>query len=80
MRHDPVAGKRPSLEWPDYVSHGAPMRRMFRAALALGAEAIWPEIESAGLKREDLIWIAQGLSARGRETESLWLRERAGAK
>jgi len=73
-------GKRPSLEWLDYVSHEAPIRRMFRAAVARGAEVAWPEIESVGLKREDVIWIAQGLNARGREKESLWLRERAAAK
>jgi CubicO group peptidase (beta-lactamase class C family) len=41
-------GKRPSLEWLDYVWHRAPVRRMLRAALARGAEAAWPEIESAG--------------------------------
>jgi hypothetical protein len=63
-----------------HVRHGAPVLRMFRAALARGAEAAWPEIESEGLKREDVIWIAQGLNARGLEKEGLWLRERAGAK
>jgi CubicO group peptidase (beta-lactamase class C family) len=73
-------GKRTSLEWLDYVRHGAPVRRMLRAALAQGAEAAWPEIENAALKREELMWIAQGLNTRGREEESLWLRERMGAK
>jgi hypothetical protein len=43
-------------------------------------EAAWPEIESAALKPDELIWIARGLNARGHEGESLWLRERAGAK
>jgi CubicO group peptidase (beta-lactamase class C family) len=73
-------GNRPSLEWLDYARHDAPVRRMLRATLAHGVEAAWREIEKAALKREDLIWIAQGLNARGREKESLWLRERAGAK
>jgi hypothetical protein len=73
-------GERPSLDWLDYVRHDAPVRRMFRAALARGAEAASREIESAALKREELIWIARGLNARGRERESLWLRERIGAK
>jgi CubicO group peptidase (beta-lactamase class C family) len=74
------SGKRPALEWLDYVGHGAPVRRLLRAALAVGAEAAWPEIEGARLKREDVIFIAQGLNGRGREKEGLWLRERAGAK
>jgi CubicO group peptidase (beta-lactamase class C family) len=73
-------GKRPSLEWLDYVRHDAPVRRMLRVVFARDAEAAWPEIERAGLKRDELIWIAQGLNARGREKESLWLRERAGIK
>src|SRR5262245_3851403 len=70
-------GRRPSLEWLDYVRHDAPVRRIFRATLAHGPQAMWPEIERAALKREELVWIAQGLSARGRATESRWLRERA---
>ena len=73
-------GKRPSLEWLDYVRHGAPVRRMLRIALARGAETAWPEIENAALKPEELMWIAQGLNARGREKESQWLRERVGAR
>jgi CubicO group peptidase (beta-lactamase class C family) len=73
-------GDRASLDWLDYVRHGASVRRLFREALARGAEAAWPEMESAALKREELIWIARGLNAHGRERESLWLRERVGAK
>src|SRR5215468_220690 len=74
------SGERPSLVWLDFIPHEAPARRLFRAALARGAEAAWPEIESAALQRDELIWIACGLNARGRERESLWLRERAGTK
>ena len=74
------SGERPSLVWLDFIPHEAPARRLFRAALARGAEAAWPEIESAALQRDELIWIARGLNARGRERESLWLRERAGTK
>ena len=74
------SGERPSLVWLDFIPHEAPARRLFRAALARGTEAAWPEIESAALQRNELIWIARGLNARGRERESLWLRERAGTK
>ena len=74
------SGERPSLVWLDFVPHGAPARRLFRAALARGTETAWPEIESAALQRNELIWIARGLNALGRERESLWLRERAGTK
>jgi len=74
------SGERPSLVWLDFVYHGAPVRRLFRAALARGTEAVWPEIKGAALKRDELIWIARGLNARGREGESLWLLERVGAK
>ena len=74
------SGERPSLVWLDFIPHEAPARRLFRAALARGTEAAWPEIESAALQRNELIWIARGLNALGRERESLWLRERAGTK
>ena len=69
-------GERASLRWLDYVRHDAPVRRLLRAALTQGAEAVWPEIENAGLEREQLVWIAQGLNVRGLEKESLWLRAR----
>lgn len=74
------SGERPSLVWLDFIPHEAPARRLFRAALARGTEAAWPEIESAALQRDELIWIARGLNARGRERESLWPRERSGTK
>jgi hypothetical protein len=67
-------GGRPSLNWLAYARHDAPVRRMLRAALANGIEAVWTEIERAALDREEIRWIAQGLNARGREHESLWLR------
>ena len=73
-------GARPSLSWLDYVRHDAPVRRAFRAALARGAEAAWLEIESAALKREELIWIVQGLNVRNRTSDGLWLHERVDAK
>ena len=44
-------------------------------ALALGEGVqVWPEIETAGLKQEDVLWIAQGLTAAGRDDDSRWLR------
>jgi CubicO group peptidase (beta-lactamase class C family) len=69
-------GERASLRWLNYVGHGAPVRRLLRAALTQGTEAIWPEIENAGLERDELVWIAQGLNVRGLDKESLWLRAR----
>jgi CubicO group peptidase (beta-lactamase class C family) len=71
-----VPGDRPSLRWLDYGRHDGPVRRLYRAAVADGAEAAWPEMERAGLGPGDLRWIAQGLNARGREKDSLWLRRR----
>ena len=69
-------GERASLRWLDFVRHDAPVRRLLRAALTQGAEAVWPEIKNADLEREHLVWIAQGLNVRGLEKESLWLRAR----
>jgi CubicO group peptidase (beta-lactamase class C family) len=69
-------GERPSLRWLDHVRHDAPVRRLLRVALAQGPEAAWPEIKNAGLEREQLVWIAQGLNVRGYEKESFWLRAR----
>jgi CubicO group peptidase (beta-lactamase class C family) len=71
-----VPGDRPSLTWLNYVRHDSPVRRALRAALASGIEAVWTEIESAALNRDDLRWIAQGLNVRGHEKDSLWLRAR----
>jgi CubicO group peptidase (beta-lactamase class C family) len=68
--------ERPSLAWLDYVRHDAPVRRLLRSACARGVIVVWPEMESAGLDRDDLIWIAQGLLAAGRESDDLWLRAR----
>jgi CubicO group peptidase (beta-lactamase class C family) len=63
------------------VTSVAAMMLVEQGKLDLDApEAAWPEIENAALKREELMWIAQGLNARGREKESLLLRERMGAK
>src|SRR6266542_3949462 len=61
-----VPGDRPSLSWLDYGHHDGPVRRLFRAAVADGVEAAWPEMQRAALGPGDLRWIAQGLNARGR--------------
>ena len=75
-----MPGSRSSLNWLDHVRHDAPVRRLLRQALARGAEAAWPEIEEAGLERDKVIWIAQGLNARGQEKDALWLRTRLDVK
>jgi CubicO group peptidase (beta-lactamase class C family) len=75
-----MPGSRSSLNWLDYVRHDAPVRRLLSQALARGAEAAWPEIEEAGLDRDKIIWIAQGLNARGQEEDALWLRTRVDVK
>jgi hypothetical protein len=74
-----VPGVRASLTWLDYVRHESPVRRMLRAALANGVEAVWAEIQSAALDPGELRWISQGLNARGREQDSLWLSARLDA-
>jgi CubicO group peptidase (beta-lactamase class C family) len=71
-----LPGDRPSLRWLDYGRHDGPVRRLYRAAVAGGAEAAWTEMQRAALSPGDLRWIAQGLNARGREKDSLWLRRR----
>jgi hypothetical protein len=67
------AGER-SLVWLDYGRHASPVRRMLRAARAHGVESVWQEIEGADLEADDRLWIAQGLSACGRDEDSHWLR------
>lgn len=71
-----MPGKRASFEWLDYVPHDAPVRRLWRAALEKGAEAVWREIESARLGEAEIRWIVHGLNAHGREADSRWLRAR----
>ena len=71
-----IPGDRPSLVWLDYARHDAPLRRMLRAARTHGIIAVWHEIEHANFESPELQWLAQGLSADGREADSLWLRAR----
>ncbi len=71
-----MPGDRPSLAWLDYVQHNAPVRRLLRAARAHGVVAVWPEMSSTNLDAAELLWIAQGLNAAGRDADSLWLRAR----
>jgi len=71
-----MPGHRPSLVWLDRVGLDAPVRRLLRAALARGIKEVWPEMESAGLGPDELLWIAQGLTAGGREEDSQSLRAR----
>jgi CubicO group peptidase (beta-lactamase class C family) len=73
-------GEHPSLKWLDRWWHDAPVRRLLRAVLACGVEAAWPEIEKAALPADQVLWIAQGLNAKGRAEESAWLRTRADPK
>jgi hypothetical protein len=71
-----MPGDRPSLSWLDYGRYDAPVRRLLRAARAHGITAVWQEIVEASLATDDLIWIAQGLSAAGLDEDNLWLRAR----
>jgi hypothetical protein len=41
-----------------------------------GVQAVWQEIENASLEADDLLWIARGLTAAGRDEDNLWLRAR----
>ena len=47
---------------------------MLRKARTDGIAAIWAEVESGVLKKDELRWIAQGLLAAGREEDSTRLR------
>ena len=58
---DGIGDLRGALQRLDYVAR-------------LGVEAVWLEIQSAVAKEEELLWIAQGLTAADREEDSLWLR------
>jgi hypothetical protein len=71
-----MPGDRASLAWLDYGRHDSPTRRLLHTARAQGVEAAWPSIETANLEEEELLWIAQGLTAAGRDQDSLWLRAR----
>lgn len=75
-----VSGDRPSLSWLNYGQHDGPVRRLFRAAVADGVEATWPEMQRAALGQGDLRWIAQGLNARGREKDCHWLQRQIEAR
>ena len=71
-----MPGDRPSLAWLDYGRQDSPARRMLLAARTHGIKEVWPEVERAGLSSADLLWIARGLGADGRDDDSLWLRAR----
>jgi CubicO group peptidase (beta-lactamase class C family) len=71
-----MPGDRPSLTWIDYPRHDSPPRRLLLTARVRGVQAVWQEIESAGLEASDLLWIARGLTAAGRDDDGLWLRTR----
>jgi hypothetical protein len=71
-----MPGNRPSLDWLDYRRHDSPITCLLRGARAQGVQAVWREMEIANLKTDDLLWIARGLTAAGRDEDNIWLRER----
>jgi Beta-lactamase len=71
-----MPGDRPSLAWLDYERLDGPIHHLLSHARSKGVMAVWQEIESADLKKEDMLWIAQGLTATGSDTDSLWLRNK----
>jgi hypothetical protein len=71
-----MPGDRPSLAWLDYGRHDSPIRRLLQAARVHGVTSVWQEVENASLGADDLLWIAQGLTASGRDQDSTWLRAR----
>jgi hypothetical protein len=71
-----MPGDRPSLAWLDYGRHDSPIRRLLHAAHVHGVKSVWQEMENANLGADDLLWIARGLTANGRDEDSTWLRGR----
>jgi hypothetical protein len=71
-----MPGDRPSLAWLDYGRHDSPIRRLLHAAHVHGVKSVWQEMENANLGADDLLWIARGLTANGRDEDSTWLRAR----
>jgi CubicO group peptidase (beta-lactamase class C family) len=71
-----MPGDHPSVAWLNYGRHDSPVRRLLRAAGAQGVQAVWQEMEDASLEADELVWIAQGLAAAGRDEDNLWLRAR----
>ena len=71
-----IPGERASLAWLGTGRHDDPVRRLLHEARAQGAPAIWGEMERAGLRRDEIQWIARGLRAEGRDDEAGWLGEK----
>jgi len=65
-----------ALHWPgSTMGATTPRSDACCAARTHGVAAVWKEMEEAGFKAAELLWIAQGLDAAGLNGDSLWLRE-----
>jgi CubicO group peptidase (beta-lactamase class C family) len=71
-----MPGERACLTWLDYERYDSPRRRILGEALVGDIEEVWSDRSMSDLKPDDLLYIVQGLEARGRSESGRWLRAR----